>query len=63
MLMDLQSNIQELRDKFRSEKTEMTPTVEVFKNRLDEVEETVNGMEIREQEYREGEAESKLKQQ
>ena len=31
--------------------------MEGFKSRLDEVEETVNGLEIREQEYREAEAE------
>ena len=31
--------------------------MEEFKSRLDEVQETVNGIEIREQEYREAEAE------
>ena len=57
MMMDVQRNIQELRDEFRREITEMKQTMEGFKSRLDEVEETVNGTEIRKQEYREAEAE------
>ena len=57
MLMDLQRNMQELRDEVQREITEMKQTMEGFKSRLDEVEETVNGTEIREQEYREAEAE------
>ena len=36
----------------------MKQTMEGFKSKLDEVEETVNGIEIREQEYREAEAQS-----
>ena len=47
MLMDQHRNIQELRDEFRREITEMKQTMEGFKSRLDEVEETVNGTEIR----------------
>ena len=35
----------------------MKQTMEGFKNRLNEVEGTVNGIEIREQEHREAEAE------
>ena len=42
MLMEVQKNIQELRNEFKS--------------RLDVVEEMVNGIEIREEEYKEAEA-------
>ena len=56
MLMDLQRNMQELRDEGRREITEMKQSLEGLKSRLDEVQETVNGIEIREQEYREAEA-------
>ena len=55
--MQLHKNIQELRDEFRMEITEMKQTMEGFKSRLDEVDETINGIEIRHQEYREPEAE------
>ena len=48
MLMDLQRNMQELRDEVRREITEMKQTLEGHKSRLDEVQETVNGIEIRE---------------
>ena len=48
MLIELQRNIQELMDEFRREITEMKQIVETFKSRLGEVEETVNGIEIRE---------------
>ena len=47
MLMELQRIIQELRDEFWREKTEMKQTMEGFKSRLDEVEETVNGIKTR----------------
>ena len=56
-LMELQRNIQELRDEVWREITQMKETIEGFKSRLDEVEETFNGIEIREQEHREAEAE------
>ena len=62
MLMEVQKNIQELRDEFKMEIqslnsiSEMKHTMEVFKSRLDVVEETVNGIEIREEEYKEAEA-------
>ena len=49
--------MQDLRDECRREITEMKQTMEEFKSRLDEVEETVNGIEITEQEYREAKAE------
>ena len=47
MLMDLQRNMQELRDEVRREMTEMKQSIEGLKSRLDEVQETVNGSEIR----------------
>ena len=55
MLMDLQRNMQELRDEVRREITEIKQSLKGLKSRLDEVQETVNGTEIREQEYRETE--------
>ena len=57
MLMDLQRNMQELRDEVQREITEMKQVMEGLESRLDEVQETVNGIEIREQEHREAEAE------
>ena len=58
MLMEVHKNIQKLRDKFRTEIqslrnsiSEMKHTMEGFKSRLDVVEETVNGVEITEEEY------------
>ena len=63
MLMEVQKNIQELRNEFKMEIqslrnsiSEMKHTLEGFKNRLDVVEEIVNGIEIREEEYKEAEA-------
>ena len=53
MQMDLQRNMQELRDEVWREITEMKKSIEGLKNILDEVQGTVNGIEIREQEYRE----------
>ena len=57
MLMDLQRNMQELRDEVWREITEMKQSIEGLKSRLDEVQKTVNEIEIREQEYREAKAE------
>ena len=48
---------QELRDDFWRETTEMKQTMEGLKSRLDEVQETVNGKETREQECIEANAE------
>ena len=63
MLMEVQENIQELRNKFKSDTQsvrnsvfEMKHTMEGFKSRLDVVEEMVNGKEIREEKYKEAEA-------
>ena len=66
MLMEVQKNIQELqelRNKFKSEIkslrnpiSEMKYTMEGLKSRLDVVEERVNGIEIREEEYKEAKA-------
>ena len=50
MLMDLQENMQELRDEIQREITERKQSTEGLKSRLDEVQETVNRIEIREQE-------------
>ena len=55
--MDLQRNIQDLRDQARRENTEIRQSPEGIKSRLDEVQETINKIEMREQEYREAEAE------
>ena len=44
------------REEFWREIMEMKQTIKGFKSRLDEVQETVNGIEIREQEYTEAEA-------
>ena len=66
MLMEVQKNIQELREEFRSEiqslkntVSEMKHTMEGFKSRLDKVEKTLNGIEIKEEEYKEAEAQEK----
>ena len=40
MLMDLQRNMQELRDEVQREITEMKQTMDGLKSRLDEVQET-----------------------
>ena len=63
MLMEVQKNIEELRNEFKLEIqslrisiSEMKHTMEGFKSRLDVVEETINGIEIREEEYKEAEA-------
>ena len=63
MLTELQKNIQDGREDFKKETetlkntvSEMKHTMERFKSRLDEVEEMVNGIEIREQENKEAEA-------
>ena len=55
--MDLQRNMQELKDQIRRENTEIKQYLEGLKSRVDEVLETTNGIEIREKEYREAEAE------
>ena len=50
MLMDLQRNMQELKEQVQRENTEIKQSLEGLKSRLDEVQEAVNGIEIREQE-------------
>ena len=66
MLMEVQKNIQELRNKFkleiqllRNSISEMEHTMEGFKSRLDVVEDMVNGIEIRAEEYKEAEGQRK----
>ena len=56
MLMEVQKDIQELRNEFWSEIQLLKSTMEGIKNRLDKVEEMVNEIETREQEYKEAEA-------
>ena len=63
MLMEVQKNIQKLRKKFQSEiqslqnaLSEMKYTMECFKSRLDMVEEMINEINIREEEYKEAKA-------
>ena len=46
MLMDLQRNMQEL----RRENTKIKQSLEGLQSRIDEMQETINGLEIREQE-------------
>ena len=47
MLMDLQRNMQELKDKVGRENTEIKQSLEGLKSRLDEVQEAINGIEIK----------------
>ena len=63
MFMEVQKTIQECRNEFRSEMqslqstvSEMKHTMEGFKSKLDVVKETINEIEIREEEYKEAEA-------
>ena len=53
MLMDLQRNMQEL----RRENIEIKKSLEGLQNRMDEMQETINGLEIREWEHREADTE------
>ena len=57
MLMDLQRNMQELKEQVGRENTEIKQSLEGHKSRLDEVQEAVNGREIREKEHREADIE------
>ena len=57
MLMDLQRNMQELKDQVGRKNTEIKQSLEELKSRMDEMHEAVNGIEIREQEHREADAE------
>ena len=55
ILMEVQKDIQELRNEFRSEIQLLKSTMEGIKSRLDMVE-TINEIETREEEYKEAEA-------
>ena len=57
MLMELHRKMQVLTDKVGRENTEIQQSLKGLKNRLDEVQEAVNGIEFREQEHRETEVE------
>ena len=56
MLMEIQKDIQELRNEFRMEIQSLKSTMEGIKRRLDMVEETISEIEMREEEYKEAEA-------
>ena len=56
MLLEVQKNIQELRNKFRTEIQSLKSTMVKFKSRLDKVEKMINEIEIREEKYKEAEA-------
>ena len=56
ILMEVWKDIQELRNEFRSEIQLLKNTMEGIKSRLDMVEETINEIETRQEEYKEGEA-------
>ena len=53
MLMDLQRNLQELKEQAGREYTEIKQSLEGLQNRMNEMQETINGQENREQECRE----------
>ena len=57
MLMDLQRNMQELRDEVWRETTEMKQSLEGFISRMDKMQKAINGIETREQECIEADAE------
>ena len=57
MLMELQRNVQELMDKDGKDNTEIKRSLEGLKSRLDEVQEAINIIRIREQQHREVDAE------
>ena len=54
--MEGKKNIQKLRNEFRMEIQSFWNTMDSIKNRLDMVEETINEIKIREEEYKEAEA-------
>ena len=61
ILMEVQKDIQELRNEFRSEIQSLKNTMDGIKSRVDKVEETINEIEIREEEYKEAEAQREKK--
>ena len=63
ILMEVWKDIQELRNEFRSEiqSLKSTSTMEGIKSRLYMVEETINEIETREEEYKEAEAQREKK--
>ena len=52
ILMEVQKDIQELRNEFRSEIQSLKNMMDGIKSRLDTVEETINEIETREEEYK-----------
>ena len=59
MLMELQRNMQELRDDVRKELTEMKQSLEGFISRMDKMQEAIDGIETRKQECLEADTEIK----
>ena len=57
MLMELQRNMQELRDEVWKEITGMKQSLEGFRSRMDKMQEAIDGIETREQEHIEADAE------
>ena len=57
MLMELQRNMQELRDDVQKEIIEMKQSLEGFISRMDKMQEAIDGIETREQERIEADAE------
>ncbi|KAI5933824.1 LINE-1 retrotransposable element ORF1 protein [Manis javanica] len=57
MLMELHRNMQELRDDVQKEITEMKQSLEGFISRMDKMQEAIDGIETREQEHIEADAE------
>ena len=56
MLLEVQKSIRELRNEFRLEIQLLKSMMEGIKSRLDTVEEMINEIETREEEYKEAEA-------
>ena len=59
MMMEMQRNMQELWDDVRKEITEMKQSLEGFINRMDKIQEAIDGIETREQEHIEADTERK----
>ena len=57
MLTELQKNIQELKDDVRRDITEVKQSLEGFISRMDKMQEAIDGIETREQECIEADAE------
>ena len=61
ILMEVQKDIQEHRNEFRSKIQSLKNTMEGIKSRLDTVEEMIKEIETREEEYKDAEAQREKK--